>query len=258
MCPVIVVAVVLFLFGGGIGRRPFRSLEGDDIVSATVRLRPPDVTLVAEDTDELARLISEAVVYRRYGSFTDYSGQGAEYTLTLSDGTVTTVMSYSPYLIIDGVSYRAKYGPCEEMLSYANKLAGDTDAYLLESPPWLTVVCGDEGTEATLGSYSWHYDSGDGTMTGVDSDSADPLDLDGRAPLVTKEGAARFRYMTRPAAISSAVVWDEDARTSSPAEVNVGELELLPGDHIYTVRVDWDFPLCGGEAYYSFRAIYEA
>lgn len=95
-------------------------------------------------------------------------------------------------------------------------------------------------------------------MTGVDSDSADPLDLDGHAPLVTKEGAARFRYMTRPAAISSAVVWDEDACTSSPAEVNVGELELLPGDHIYTVRVDWDFPLCGGEAYYSFRAIYEA
>ena len=83
MCPVIVVAVVLFLFGGGIGRRPFRSLEGDDIVSATVRLRPPDVTLVVEDTDELARLISEAVVYRRYGSFTNYSGQGAEYTLTL-------------------------------------------------------------------------------------------------------------------------------------------------------------------------------
>ena len=145
---------MLFLFGGGIGRRPFRSLEGDDIVSATVRLRPPDVTLVVEDTDELARLISEAVVYRRYGSFTNYSGQGAEYTLTLSDGTVTTVMSYSPYLIIDGVSYRAKYGPCEEMLSYANKLAGDTDAYLLESPPWLTAVCGDEGTEATLGSYS--------------------------------------------------------------------------------------------------------
>ena len=118
---VVVFAAVFAL--GGLGRRPFRSLEGVDIASATVRLTPPDATMAVADTDTLARLLSEAVVYRQDGSWTDYAGQGVEYTLTLSDGTVTTVMEYNPFIVIDGVGYRAKGAPCEALSRFGNALA---------------------------------------------------------------------------------------------------------------------------------------
>ena len=50
-----------------------------------------------------------------------------------------------------------------------------TSDLVLEEPPALTVVCGNESIEALRGTTSWQYDNGNGTFTGINSDSMHPL-----------------------------------------------------------------------------------
>lgn len=46
---------------------------------------------------------------------------------------------------------------------------------VLQSPPDLIVNCGKESIEALRGTTSWQYDNGNGTFTGINSDSMHPL-----------------------------------------------------------------------------------
>ena len=108
---VVVIGAALLIYGA-LGRKPFRDLEPGEIVTASVTLTPPDVTLAVEDTGTLSRLLGDLVVYRDAGdSCRDYAGQGVKYTLTLADGTVTEVTAFNPFLIIDGTAYKTKYAP---------------------------------------------------------------------------------------------------------------------------------------------------
>ena len=115
---------LLAWYAWGRGSRPFAHLEGADLVSATVRLSPPDVTLELDraELDELAGLLREVVVYERDGSWTEYAGQAVTYTLELAGGLTCTVTDYNPFLILDGVGYRTKYEPCEALNSFGNRL----------------------------------------------------------------------------------------------------------------------------------------
>ena len=108
-----------------VGRRPFRTLDPDSIVSASVQLTPPGETLPVPDTAELAELLQAQVVYRWDGSYTEYDGQAVTFTLELTGGATRQVMAYNPFLIIDGVGYRCKYEPCEALNRYANRLLRD-------------------------------------------------------------------------------------------------------------------------------------
>lgn len=106
--------------------RPFQSLRAEEIREAFVRLSPPDIQLAVneEETEKMAEILRRTVVYRKDDSYKEYAGQYVEFTITKTDGTVTKVAAYNPFLIIDGVGYRAKYGPCEEL----NRLANDLEA----------------------------------------------------------------------------------------------------------------------------------
>lgn len=106
------------------GRRPFRGLDAGDILAASVRLTPPDVTIRLEppEIETLAALLREVHVTRRDGSYTDYDGQGVLFTLTMADGTTTEVLAYNPFLVIDGVGYRTAYQPCEALSHFGNQL----------------------------------------------------------------------------------------------------------------------------------------
>ncbi|MDY3281031.1 hypothetical protein [Dysosmobacter sp.] len=105
-----------------VGRRPFRHLKPEQIVSASVQLMPPDKTLPVPDTGALAELLQTQVVYRRDNSYTEYAGQAVIFTLELTDGTTRQVMAYNPFLVIDGVGWRCEYQPCEALNQYANDL----------------------------------------------------------------------------------------------------------------------------------------
>lgn len=106
------------------GKRPFRGITAGDIQSVKFELFPPgvDFTLTPEEVEELAPLLDGLVVYRRDDTWRDYNGQMCVFTLTLADGSRTTVQAYNPFLIVDGAGFRCEYGPCEALNRFANTL----------------------------------------------------------------------------------------------------------------------------------------
>lgn len=111
-----------------IGEKPYKSLKSDDVVSASVQLSPPNITLQIEDIDNLVNLLNDVVIYNKDNSYSEYCGQGVIFSLTMSDGTQTNIMAYAPFLVIDGVGYKTKYEPCEVLNSYANSLLSSDDS----------------------------------------------------------------------------------------------------------------------------------
>ncbi len=126
----IVSAIILmFVFVAASGRKPYKNLETVQILSATVRLTPPDVTIQITEIEELVDLLKDVVIYNKDNSYTEYAGQGVTFTLVMADGTQTSIMEYSPFLVIDGVGYKTKYEPCEALSHYANMLRTETPAF---------------------------------------------------------------------------------------------------------------------------------
>ena len=105
-----------------IGRRPLRGLDAAQVAFATVRLSPPDRETEAPDLERLVALLREVRNYRADQTFDEYAGQGAIFHLTMTDGTQREIVAFSPFLVIDGVGYRAAHAPCEALNRYANEL----------------------------------------------------------------------------------------------------------------------------------------
>ena len=55
-------------------------------------------------------------------SYNDYCGQTVLFTLTMADGAQEKITAFNPFVIINGVGYKAKYEPCERLSRYANQL----------------------------------------------------------------------------------------------------------------------------------------
>ncbi|MBD5477653.1 MAG: hypothetical protein HDR17_17020 [Lachnospiraceae bacterium] len=120
---IIIAGIAAFTF---IGRKPFRNLEASDIVSATVLLMPPNETIQITETSELVSNLKEIVIYNIDNSYRNYTGQAVIFTITMSDGTQMEVMEYNPFIVINGLGYKTKYEPCEDLNNYANSLLDDT------------------------------------------------------------------------------------------------------------------------------------
>lgn len=104
------------------GKMPYQDLKASEVVSAAVRLSPPDETVPIADPEELVALLKEVVIYREDDSYTEYSGQAVTFTLTMADGSQVELTAFSPFVIINGTGYRAEYEPCERLSRYANQL----------------------------------------------------------------------------------------------------------------------------------------
>ena len=120
-------AIIMIIFSVVSGRKPYKDLEAVQIVSATVQLSPPDKTIQITEIKEFVDLLKDVVIYNKDHSYTEYSGQGITFTLVMTDGTQTSIMEYNPFLVIDGVGYKAKYEPCEALNHYANILLERTE-----------------------------------------------------------------------------------------------------------------------------------
>lgn len=268
----LIALLCLAVIGGGIfaasamaGRRPYKDLTAADILAATVRLTPPDITLEIADPSELVSCLNQVVIYARDDSYTDYAGQGVVFTLHLADGSTTDIMAYNPFLVIDGAGYRTKYEPCEALSRYANELLSSEEAVMvLEKPPALTVVSDNTAVEGMLGGYWWEKKLNDGTAEHILADSAHPLDCQELLiPLETREGTAELDFARIPDEIFSARCWSdeywgESTTVSEPVTVRGNEITLKPGRYVYEVGVRWDAGSgYGGTAYYAFYIWYE-
>ena len=120
-CVLLAAAVVIGFAAFG-GRKPYKDLDATQIASVTVHLIPPDITVQIVEIEEFVGFLKDVVIYNEDNSYTGYNGQAVTFTLTMTDGTQTSIMAYNPFLVIDGVGYKTEYGPCEKLNDYANKL----------------------------------------------------------------------------------------------------------------------------------------
>lgn len=258
-----VIGVVLFIVRG---KKPYKNLDTAQIASATVRLSPPDKTIQITDINELVKYLKDAVIYNKDNSYTEYSGQGVIFTLTMSDGMQTEIMAYNPFLVIDGVGYKTKYEPCEALNSYANRLLDEKDAnIILEEPPGLAVISDNTSINTLLGSYLWQKMNADGTATSLIADGAHPLDCkDMFVKLETTEQTASLNFFEKsPDRILNAECWSDrywnnPSAVSEDVEIDGNEITLKPDGYIYEIRAEWDTDNgYGGTAYYSFYIDYK-
>lgn len=248
----------------GRGQKPYRNLDAFQIIMATVRLTPPDKTIQITEIKELVEYLEDVVIYNKDNSYTEYAGQAVTFTLTMSDGTQTSIMAYNPFLVIDGTGYKTKYEPCQALNSYANGLLNKEDAnIILEEPPALAVVSDNISSSALLGSYSWQKMGADGTTTSSEADSAHPLDCKDLLPrFETTEQAAVLDFTEEPDRLLSARCWSDEDRgvlsaDSEEVDIDGNKIMLKPGGYIYEVRAEWDADNgYGGTAQYSFYVDY--
>lgn len=121
---VLAVAAVLLLGGSASGDKPFAALKASDIAAASVKLMPPDTTIVLNEAQiqTLAGLLNDVVLHEEDDGYTSYCGQAVEFTLALQSGETRTVVAYSPFLILDGVGYQTEHAPCSALNQFANDL----------------------------------------------------------------------------------------------------------------------------------------
>ena len=131
----------------------------------------------------------------------------------------------------------------------------------LKSPPTLTVTCGDQSGKALLGSYSWTYDNGDGTMTSVIACGSHPLsDRDLMTP-ISRGGSESIAldFTAEPTTMSVRCWSDRYANDDGSYEENYttpaceDRTVKIPtdGSYIYEVTATWE----SGTAYYSFYIV---
>jgi len=258
---IVLIGMIMIVYRTAAGKKPFQDMEPAEIVSATVRVTPPDTTVQIVDIEELAGYLNEVVLYREDNSYTEYSGQGVIFTLKLSDGTQTEVMGYNPFFVVDGVVYKTKYEPCQALNAYANRLLKDENASIvLEEPPGLTVISDETAFDTLLGTYVWQKRNSDGTSTVTQTDSPHPLDCENWIPkFETSETTAALEFAENPDSILNIQCWNEkhwndhDA-SSENIDIDSYEIELKPGGYIYEVVAEWDTKKSGygGIAHYYF------
>ena len=244
-----------------VGRRPYKNLDAAQIASAKVRLSPPDKTVEIENVSELACCLNDVVIYYQDNSYTEYAGQAAVFTLTMTDGTQTEIAAYSPFLIIDWVGYKTKQEPCEALSRYADELLrSGTAGIILEEPPALSVISGGTSVSAFLGTYSWQKKDADGNSVSINAGSAHPLHCEEllSPPYETPEATAVLRFAEEPDAVVSVKCWSDEywgdpAACSEEAAFDRGALVLKAGAYIYEITAVWNAENgYGGTASYFF------
>lgn len=122
---IVVLIICIILIGKSlIGSHPFKNLTVEEIASATVELYPPDTKaeLNSQEIEDLVGILHEVVIYKEDNSYTEYNGQGVVFEITKTDGTITRINAYNPFIIIDGVGYKTKYEPCEQLSRLGNNI----------------------------------------------------------------------------------------------------------------------------------------
>lgn len=153
---------------------------------------------------------------------------------------------------------------------------------IINTPPELNIICADEKVAALKGTYSWEYKNEDGTYTGVEADSAHPLECKDNMPDIGIVYATTSALHPRKTYLQFDIIpaevevryWSEEDWNNVDAEskeldVSVLEvdyadgsyatrysIELLEGNYIYEVIAKWNgSEEYSGTVHYSFYTV---
>ncbi len=107
------------------GEKPLKDLKVKDIEKVEVFLQPPNIKKEVTDKEQIQKLVetlNRIVIYKKNNSWGNYNGQFVQYTITKKNGEIIKWGDYNPYIVLNGVGYKAKYQPCEELNALANKI----------------------------------------------------------------------------------------------------------------------------------------
>ena len=114
-----------------------------------------------------------------------------------------------------------------------------------KEPPALKVLESTGiGIEANKGTYTWSYDNGDGTQSGVCADSSHPLEWqEFLIPLATADDTVELYFDVQPHEFTvrcwSDAYWGKVDAKEEKVTVNGNCLELKSGGYIYEVIATW-------------------
>ena len=114
-----------------------------------------------------------------------------------------------------------------------------------KEPPALKVLESScIAIEANIGTYSWMYDNGDGTWTGVEADSSHPLEWqEFLVPMTTSDDTVELYFDVQPQEVSircwSDAYWGKIDSEEENTTLSGNKLELKDGGYIYEVVAKW-------------------
>ena len=157
------------------------------------------------------------------------------------------------------ISCPADYEPDPVNAPGSNGASKPTSA----EPPELKILDSTcLGIVANKGTYSWMYDSGDGTQTGICADSTHPLEWqEFLIPMTTSDDEVEFYFDVEPQEFTircwSDAYWGQIDAKEEKVSVNGNKLELKEGGYIYEVVATWtgENLAAEGTAYYAFYVI---
>ncbi|MEG1254803.1 hypothetical protein [Clostridium sp.] len=111
------------------GDMPFKDLKATEVEKISLYVCLPGKTIEIEDREEINQVVdilNKVVTYEEAPSNTQYCeqlcGQLVQYTLTLESGATLKIGAYNPFILINDVTYKTKYAPCEELNALGNRL----------------------------------------------------------------------------------------------------------------------------------------
>ena len=114
-----------------------------------------------------------------------------------------------------------------------------------KEPPELKVLDSTcIGIVANKGTYSWTYDNGDGTQTGVCADSSHPLEWqEFLVPMTTSDDTVELNFDVAPQEFTircwSDAYWGKVDAEEENTTLSGNKLELKDGGYIYEVVATW-------------------
>ena len=132
-----------------------------------------------------------------------------------------------------------------------------------KEPPVLKILDStSDGIEANKGTYTWTYDNGDGTQSGVCADSSHPLEWqEFLIPMTTADDTVELNFAVQPQKFTIRCWSDEywgqvDAKEES-VTMSGNTLKLKDGGYIYEVVAKWtgENLTAEGTAHYGFYIV---
>ena len=116
--------------------------------------------------------------------------------------------------------------------------------------------------KANTGTYTWNYDNGDGTQTGVCADSTHPLEWQKLLkPMTTTQDSVELGFAVPPEEYKvyrwNESCWGDVNVVSEYVETNGNVIKLMDGGYIYEVVAKWtgENLAAEGTVHYGFYVI---